>query len=188
MQALLRYLSDKIFLSEALRQRIELDFEFVTADKGEVLLQEDARANYLYFIQRGLLSNYYYLDSGKKVNSWFYLENDFVTAWSSFLQQTPSFEAIEVLEDAELYRISYAKYQRLITDFPAFSNFARLLAEDMLCFIDRFTKGWSFLSAKEKYELVTSHFPDIELRVKLGLLSSFLGITQETLSRLRAAK
>ena len=100
----------------------------------------------------------------------------------------PSFEEIECLEDCILYQISYNNYQRLIADFPAFGNFARLLAEEMLAFLDEFSKGWSFLTAKEKYKLLLSYLPDIELRVKLGHIASFLGITQETLSRLRAQK
>jgi hypothetical protein len=56
----------------------------------------------------------------------------------------------------------------------------------MLIFLDEFNKGWSFLSAKEKYQTLLFYFPDIELRVKLGYIASFLGISQETLSRLRA--
>jgi len=55
----------------------------------------------------------------------------------------------------------------------------------MLIFLDEFSKGWSFLSAKEKYQSLLSYFPDIELRVKLSYIASFLGISQETLSRLR---
>lgn len=188
MQALLRYISERAFLSQELRNCIENDFEWIAVKKGEIILQENTRANYLYFIKKGLLSNYYYLDNGRKINSWFYSEHHFVTAWSSFYQQKPSFEIIKAMEDCELYRLSYSNFQKLIADFPAFGNFARLLAEEMLSFIDEFSMGWSFLSAKEKYQRVLTYFPNIELRIKLGLLSSFLGISQETLSRIRAGK
>ncbi|MEM6770877.1 MAG: Crp/Fnr family transcriptional regulator [Bacteroidota bacterium] len=188
MQHLVRYVSERAFVSHELKTRIERDFELVNVPKGHVLLAEGRRADYLYFIEDGLLTNYYFLANGKQVNSWFYAEHQFVTAWSSFFQQKASFEAIEALEDSRIYRISYAKYQKMIADFPAFGNFSRLLAEEMLSFLDEYSKGWSFLSAREKYQRVTTYFPDIELRVKLGLLSSFLGISQETLSRLRAGK
>ena len=188
MTALLQYISERTFLSQALRKSLEQNFERILVKKGEIILREDTRANYLYFIQKGLLSNYYFLADGKKVNSWFYNEHQFITAWSSFYQQKPSFEVIEAMEDCELYRLSYTNFQKLIADFPAFNNFARLLAEEMLTFIDEFSRGWAFLSAKEKYQRVRTYFPDIELRIKLGLLSSFLGISQETLSRIRAVR
>ena len=188
MTALLQYISKRAFLSPELHERLKSDFEKIVVKKGEILLKENATAKYLYFIQKGVLSNYYFLDDGRKVNSWFYNEHYFVTSWSSFYQQKSSFEIIEAIEDCELYRLSYSDFQKLIADFPAFNNFARLLAEEMLSFIDEFSRGWSFLTAKEKYHRVLAYFPDIELRVKLGLISSFLGISQETLSRVRAGK
>lgn len=84
-----------------------------------------------------------------------------------------------------MYAITYDKYQKLIADFPAFGNFARLLAEEALAFLDYFSKSWSFLSASEKYALLQQYFPNIEQRVKLGQIATFLGISQETLSRIR---
>jgi hypothetical protein len=51
-----------------------------------------------------------------------------------------------------------------------------------------YSKGYMFLSAKDKYQLLNEYFPNIELRVKLGQIASFLGISQETLSRIRAGK
>lgn len=187
MQKLLQHISNRCFLSSDLLQRIQTDFELIEVAKGNVVLTQGQKANYLYFIEKGILHNYYYHD-GKKVSSWFYKEEQFITSWHSFYAQKVSFEEIECLEDCVLYRISYANYQKLIADFPAFGNFARLLAEEMLIFLDEFSKGWAFLSAKEKYDTLRSYFPAIELRVKLGFIASFLGISQETLSRLRTQK
>lgn len=184
MQNLLQYISTRAYLSPELKERIISNFEIIETKKGDIILSDNQRARYLYFIEKGILHNYYYHD-GRQISSWFYAEHFFVTAWQSFYTQKPSYEEIECLEDCVLYRISYANYQTLIADFPAFGNFARLLAEEMLAFIDEFSKAWSFLSAKEKYELLQKYFPDIELRVKLGLIASFLGISQETLSRIR---
>ncbi|OHX64795.1 hypothetical protein NH26_22680 [Flammeovirga pacifica] len=144
-------------------------------------------AKYLYYIEKGALHNYYYHE-GKQVSSWFYLEDQLITSWYSFYSQEPSFENIECLEDCTLYRISYSDYQLLIDEFPAFGNFARLLSEEMTAVLDYFSKSWSFLSAKEKYIMLDEYFPKIELRVKLGYIASFLGISQETLSRIRAGK
>ncbi|WP_298758277.1 Crp/Fnr family transcriptional regulator [uncultured Psychroserpens sp.] len=184
MQSLLQEISHKCFLSPELQQRITSDFEVKNVKKGEKILVQGNKANYLYFVNKGVLHNYYYYN-GKQISSWFYNENLFITSWHSFYAQKPSFEEIECLEDCTLFQISYNDYQKLIADFPAFGNFARLLAEEMLTFIDEFSKGWSFLSAKDKYKLLLTYFPNIELRVKLGHIASFLGISQETFSRIR---
>ena len=187
MQHLLQTISLGCFITPDLRQELINSFILKKIEKGTKILNEGEKANKLYFIESGTLHTYYHHE-GKQISSWFYIEGQFVTSWFSFFGQKKSFEVIECLDDCTLYEVSYANYQKLIADSPAFGNFARLLAEDMLTFIDEFGKGWSFLSAKEKYDTLLSFIPDIELRVKLGYIASFLGISQETLSRLRAKK
>jgi CRP-like cAMP-binding protein len=187
MQRLLQYISTRGFIDTSLRERIHQDFKQIELQKGDKLLEQDQQCRNLYFIDQGVIHNYYYQD-GRKVTSWFYTEDQFVTAWYSFYSQQTSFEEIECLEDCTLFAISFGKYQKLIADSPAFGNFARLLAEEGLSFLDYFSKGWSFLSAKEKYNILKTHFPKIEQRVKLGQIASFLGISQETLSRIRGKK
>ncbi|WP_422104946.1 Crp/Fnr family transcriptional regulator [Winogradskyella sp.] len=187
MQDLLHYISQHAYITPELKKAILNAFQRIETKKGDSILQEGQRAKDLYFVEKGMLHNYY-LHDGRQVSSWFYAEGQFITAWSSFYLQKPSFETIECLEDSILYRISFTDFQKLIADFPAFGNFARLMAEDILAVLDEFTKSWSFLSAKEKYELLLRKFPQIELRVKLGYIASFLGISQETLSRIRAQR
>ena len=187
MQNLLQYISTRCFVDNNLKSRIENDFEYVECQQGKLLLELEQRAQRLYFIDKGIVHNYYY-QNGRKVTSWFYSENQFVTAWYSFYGQNTSFEEMQCLENCALYSISFDKYQKLIADSPAFGNFARLLAEESLAFLDYFSKGWSFLSAIEKYTLLLEYFPDIEQRVNLGHIASFLGISQETLSRIRGKR
>ncbi len=187
MQNLLQYISIRCFVDISLRERIQKDFEQIDMPKGSKLLEQNQLSRKLYFIKQGVIHNFYF-HNGKQVSSWFYAENQFVTAWYSFYSQKEGFEEIECIEDCILYAISYEKYQKLIADSPPFGNFARLLAEESLSFLDYFSKGWSFLSALEKYNMLQNYFPNIEQRVKLGLIASFLGISQETLSRIRGKK
>lgn len=185
MDSLLEYISQKVQIGQELHQQILQYFEEVEAKKGDVLLQEGKTAHYLYFIEKGFLHTCYNND-GKKVTSWFYEEYQCITSWASFYAQKASFESIECLEDGILYRISYQNFQKLISTFPEFNDFARKLTEEILIVIDEFSKSWSFLSAEQKYKVLLEYSPKIELRVKLGFIASFLGISQETLSRLRA--
>ena len=112
----------------------------------------------------------------------------FLTSWYSFYSQVQSFEYIETLEDSVVYAIDYTQYQKLLEQFPSMERFGRLLAEEQMAFLDNFSKGYMFLTAKEKYQLLLSIYPNVELHVKLGHIASFLGISQETLSRIRARK
>lgn len=187
MDKLLHFIGSSISMEAALIEELQGAFSRKEVQKGDILLKEGGSARYLYFVESGILHNFYYHD-GRKVTSWFYSENHFITAWTSFLRNKPSYEYIECLENCILYQISYENYQKLIAEFPSFNNFARILTEDMLLFIDQLLKSWSFLTAKEKYDLIKVHFPDIEQRVQLGLVASFLGISQETLSRIRSSQ
>ncbi|MCG8583034.1 MAG: Crp/Fnr family transcriptional regulator [Bacteroidales bacterium] len=184
MQNLLQYISTRCFVDAQLKARIETDFEYIELTQGAHILKQDQHCRKLYFIDKGVIHNYYY-HNDRMITSWFYAEKQFVTAWYSFYAQKGSFEEMQCLEDCTVYAISFDKYQKLIADSPAFGNFARLLAEEALAFLDYFSKGWSFLSAKEQYNQLQQYFPGIEQRVKLGHIASFLGITQETLSRIR---
>ena len=187
MQNLLQIISSKVRISEKLESAIVGTFRKETISKNEFLLKEFQYCRRLYFLDKGTVRTFYY-HKEKDITSWFYREGHFLTSWYSFYTQKASFEYIETLEECTIYSISYTKYQKLILEFPQFERFARLLAEEQTAFVDNFSKGYMFMSAKEKYDLLLSIFPDITLRVNLGHIASFIGVSQETLSRIRRRK
>ena len=184
MESLLLQIKNYTPISAELVSAIHTLFKEEKFTQNEFLLREHQQVRKLYFVNKGILRTYYHHD-GKDVTSWFYPENQFVTYWYGFYKQAHSHEYIEALDDSLVFGIDYVEYQKLIENHPQFERFARLLAEEQLAFLDAFYKGYMFMSAKDKYELLLSMFPDIELRVKLGHIASFLGISQETLSRIR---
>ena len=156
-------------------------------NKKSILLREGQYCKKLYFVDKGLVRTLFY-HKEKDISTFFYPENLFFTSTYSFYSQQPSFEYIEALEDSTVYAIGYDAYQKLLNDFPAFGHFGRIHAERQLAYIDYYQKGYIFLTAQEKYDLLLEMFPTIELRVKLGHIASFLGVSQETLSRIRSRK
>ncbi len=160
-------------------------FKYVEIEKNHQLLREDQFANKLYFLASGTIRTYYY-HNDKEVTSWFYRENQFLSSWHSFINSEKSFEYIETLEKCTIYFITKQDYKKLLKADSIFEKFGRLLMEEQLAFIDYYFKGVLFMTAKEKYDLLLSYFPDITQKVNLGHIASFLGITQETLSRLRS--
>lgn len=184
MEILLQNIRSKIQLNKALEDAIVERFQRQVFPKNELLLREHSYCRRLYFLEQGTVRTFY-TEKGKEISSWFYKEGLFFTSWYSFYRQQPSFEYIETLEESIICSIDYFNYQQLLERFPAFERFGRLLAEEQTSFIDYFSKGYNFMSAREKYDLLLSMFPDVTMRVNLGQIASFLGISQETLSRIR---
>ena len=184
MNKLIQYIQAKVHLDDALKNLLEEFFHYQEIEKNTLLLEENKYARRLYFIEEGLVRTFYY-EKGKDISSWFYQEGQFITSWYSFYNQKVSFEYIETLENCKMYVIDYFSYQKLLKEHPKFDRFGRLLAEEQLSFLEYYSKGYMFMSAKEKYDWLLSFFPDVTQRVNLGHIASLLGISQETLSRIR---
>lgn len=182
--SLVEYINARAILpveaEHALLQKCRVD----ELSKGHLLLEEGQVCHRLYFIEKGSARSFYDHD-GKDVTSWIYREGQLITSWASFYGRTPSHESIELTEDAKVASIPFDDLHELYALHPKIHEFGRLMVEEQLVFIDQFFKGFMFMTAKEKYDLLLSVFPDVTQRVNLGHIASFLGITQETLSRIR---
>jgi signal-transduction protein with cAMP-binding, CBS, and nucleotidyltransferase domain len=152
--------------------------------KGYLIIDEGVTCKRLYFLMKGTVRSYFY-QKGKDVTYWIYPENYLFTSWPSYLMKKTSSEFIETIDACTVLSISYDTWQDLYTKFPELDRFGRLIMEEQIALIHEFYMGYYFLSAKEKYELVVSVFPDITQRANLGHIASMLGISQETLSRIR---
>lgn len=185
--ALLDYINAKVPLNNDLKLEIKTAFQLDKYAEGDLLLKEGLPAHRIFFIASGSARTFYHHD-GKDVTSWIYHEGQLITSWSSFYTQSPSYENIELTEDATTLSISHEHLQQLYQRHPKMQIFGRIIVEEQLVFLDYFYKGFLFMSAKEKYDLLMSTFPDVTQRVNLGHIASFLGISQETLSRIRRQK
>lgn len=187
MTDLIENISSRIQVSDELKTAILGYFKREKVEKNTVLLRENAFCRRIYFLEEGTVRTYYHHDQ-KEISSWFYQEGMFFSSWYSFYQQQPSYEYIETLEDCVIHSIDYLNFQKLLNESHDFERFGRILAEEQTAFVDLYSKGYMFYSAKERYQLLLDYFPNVELKVKLGHIASFLGISQETLSRIRAGK
>lgn len=153
-------------------------------DKGEILLDEGFVCRKMFFLVNGTVRSYFY-QKGKDVTYWIYPENSLFTSWPSFVNQKVSNEFIETIEKSEVLSISYENWNRLTESHPEMDRFGRIWMEEQMAQIHEFYMGYYFMTAKEKYDLVVSVFPSITQRANLGHIASMLGISQETLSRIR---
>jgi len=156
----------------------------MTLAKGEHLVQEGKTCRHLYFLQQGALRGYYSLD-GKEVTHWFAFENDFVTSFHSFITNEPAVEDIQLIEGSILWSISKETSTRLFNQFHEIERTVRIAYEKYYIRLEERFVNSQFRSAGERYEKLIHDSPHILERVPLGQIASYLGISQETLSRIR---
>ncbi|MGA9637619.1 Crp/Fnr family transcriptional regulator [Flavobacterium sp.] len=148
---------------------------------------EGTICNHFFIIHKGLARAYYHKDT-KDITAHFAIEKTSITAIDSFIQRKKSRYNIELLEDSSLSYINYDDWKKLLEDKPHYEKYARIFLENIYIDIAERIEDLLFYSAKERYEKLTHKFPSLQQRVNLGHIASYIGITQETLSRIRAKK
>jgi len=155
------------------------------AGRGEVLLNVDSVCNYVFYIESGLTRTFYYKD-GKDVTDWISTEGTFAVSIVSFITRQPDRRGIEALENCRLYALHYADLEKLYSRHHDIERLGRLLVSMGLIQLQKRFDDLHFATAKERYIQILNETPTLVQRVPLGILASFLGITQETLSRIRS--
>ncbi|KAA3437184.1 Crp/Fnr family transcriptional regulator [Rufibacter hautae] len=141
--------------------------------------------NNLYFLEQGCLRGYYNLD-GKEITYWFGFENNFITSFYSFISRKPGVENIQMLEDSTLWGISFEALNQLFDYHSDLERLVRIINEQYYIRLEERFMGMQFKTARERYEQLLETSPHILQRISLGQIASYLGISQETLSRIRS--
>lgn len=182
------YINKILTLANQTNQAIEDVFIPVHFNKAEHITREGKISKEMFFIEKGLARIYYYNESGKDITYSFFSEGMMLTVAESFFSQLPARYNIETLEDCEMRKITYIDFERLLNSYPETEKIkSQGLLEFLLKATDRIVT-LQFLSAQERYDLLMKNYPSIIQRASLGHIASYLGITQETLSRIRAKK
>ena len=140
---------------------------------------------HLYFLQKGALRGYYNLD-GKEITHWFAFEQDFVTSFHSFITRQPAVENIQLLEGSILWSITKEKLTGLLNEYHEIERLVRIAYEKYYIRLEHRFVNAQFKTAADRYQELLVQTPHIIERVPLGAIASYLGISQETLSRIRA--
>ena len=159
-------------------------FKQIVLAKNDFLVTHGKRCRHLYFLQQGALRGYYTLD-GKEITHWFGFENDFVTSFHSFITGQPAVESIQLLQGSILWSISREDLNVLLDRFSEIERLVRIVYENYYIRLEERFINSQFKSAGERYQNLLEQSPHIIERVPLGYIASYLGISQETLSRIR---
>lgn len=180
-------LSRIIEISPALEVRLSALFRERLVKKNEMLVQAGELCSSICFVEEGALRGFYFKD-GKDISNWFALGGDFATSFYAFFAQGKSYENIQALENARLRCLHYNELQQLYRDFPETERLGRIILEEYYSRLEERLISIQFRSAKERYDHLMLSRPEVFRRIPLGHIASYLGITQETLSRIRAAQ
>lgn len=177
------YISQVVTLDAEMAQAIERCIKREKYPKKTILLTEGEFHKNLYFIEKGILRTYVVKDN-EDITSLFFMENDFLISSFRFVNQ-PSYEYIEVLEDAEVLVLNYDEVLKLYQEYPSINFLGRVLIEiNYYRMYHRLVSMLKF-SARERYEILMKTQPELFRRVSLSHIATYLGIKKESLSRIR---
>lgn len=151
------------------------------------LIKADMFCKSAYFIEKGMTRSFW-LVNGEEITTSFSDEGGIVFSMDELYYNKPSEEFVETLEDVVAYRISLTDLLRLFETNIELANWGRVIHQNEYRRLHRSHKERLTLSAKDRYEEFKQQFPQVCQRAQLGYIASYLGITQSTLSRLRAQK
>src|SRR6188508_253319 len=152
--------------------------------KGKLLLKAGEICEHVYFIKKGAVRGFI-KDGAKDITTWITAENEVVSSISALDIKEPAQENMQAIENCELLALTYTDFQNLYVKFPEFNIVARKILQkyyqdaERRAFIARVTK------AEKKYRLFLTRYGHLANRIPLKYIASFLGITLETLSRVR---
>lgn len=172
-------------LPEALVTHLTQTLKCKTVFKKQYLLKAGHVSRQICFIEKGLLRCFY--EQGEtEVCSWFMKEGDVIVSVESFFKQTASYESIQALEDTVVHYINYDELQFIYKNFPEFNYIGRVLTENYYTLSEQRLYSLRMQRSHERYEHLLQYFPELILRVPAKYLASYLGITEVTLSKIKA--
>lgn len=157
----------------------------ISYPKNFCLMEADKVIPRLYFVKKGIVRAYA-STAENDITFWFGSEGETVISMKSYVEDKPGYENIELLEDCELYQLETKDLKKLFNEDIHITNWGRKFAERELVKTEELIISRQFKTALERYKDLMRDKPDLLKRVQLGHIASYLGITQVSLSRIRA--
>ncbi len=185
---LLYYFNKWVKLTPEEEEIIKSSFESCAIKKKKDLLEAGETCKYVYFITKGCLRSYFVDDKGNEHIYQIRMDNSWISDLQSFFTQKPSHYYIEALENSELLRISFEQLEKLYTRIPKLERYFRILFQKAYINALERLNATMWDSAEDRYQTMLKEQPDMFQRVPLVYIASYLGITPESLSRIRKKK
>jgi len=184
---LIKYCSNFITLSPIDKEAIELNFKHFTIKRNDFLLKEGKVCDFIAFVNSGVI-RHYHLKDGKEITCDITLKNSFITDFKSFTQSTPSNYNFQILKNVELFVIKKKELSELYNNNKNIESLGRIMAEQVALRTIDIAMSLSSDKPQERVEKLIIQRPDLFQEVPQRYLANLLGISPESLSRIRARK
>ncbi|MGL4806306.1 MAG: Crp/Fnr family transcriptional regulator [Bacteroidales bacterium] len=159
--------------------------EYEFRRKGEILIRAERYEHYSYFILEGYARGFFFQDH-KDITFWFAHSGMTLLSMNSYYNRTAGYENIELLIDCCLLKISNSDLLNLYHTNVELANLGRRLSDTFILYLEKSMMERNFMSASERYNALIDRNPEILQVAPLKHIASYLGISQVSLSRIRA--
>ncbi|WP_185211629.1 Crp/Fnr family transcriptional regulator [Sphingobacterium mizutaii] len=172
-------------VNEEIEKELEAKVKRIVRQKGDFLLKKGQRTSGLFVIEKGLVRAYY-TKEGREINSWFGFENIILGSIMPVFYNLPSSESIQCLETSIIHYISMSDLEKLYEKYSLLNTIGRKMAEEYCMILEERINSLQTQTAEQRYKNLLAVHPEAIQRISLGHIASYLGISQETLSRVRS--
>lgn len=172
------------FSMEELR-KIGTFLKRIDLKKRDFVLNEGETVLYTYYVYSGCLRSYCNNQFDKEHTLQFAIKDWWISDYTAFFSGDKALMNIECIQDTTLYRLSRKNMEQLYIEIPKFETFFRKKLEKRVVAFHKRTHDNLALTAKDRYLSFLRTYPRIEQKVKNYHIASYLGITTESLSRIR---
>jgi len=153
--------------------------------KKEHLVSAGETCNEIAFFEKGYFRFYHYSPAGVEITTDFRFAPHFITSYTSLITRKPSQVYVQAMESMVVWIIRYSDLMNLYNNHPRIERFGRIMAEQVAIESEKHLFSLLNFNAEERYNHLLKEYPDYIQNIPLQYLASFLGIKQETLSRVR---
>lgn len=159
--------------------------EMQTIPRKKLLIEHGEVAGKMFFLFEGFTRFFHWKDDGSEITSDFYFAPGFITSFTSFIEQKPSVVNIQGMVKMDVLVLHYDDLQWLYCNFSQIERLGRLLTEQVFITFEKHLLNLLNNSPAERYLWLMNEYPEFIKNIPLQYLASYLGITPESLSRIR---
>ena len=188
MEDLINKIKNTISLSQEAEEYVLSISKQKNISKGEILIREGQHVNTTFFVTKGCLRAYCIDKNGKEHTLQFAVKNWWISDFIAIYNNELATLNVESITDATVIEFNSNKLNEIYTSFPEFELFQRKNLERHVVSLHKRILNQLQLTAPERYDLFIEQYPDIEQHTPNYHIASYLGITQQSLSRIRVEK
>ena len=185
MKELIEYIEKSISLSDEIANDLKAIIFHRNVEKGEIILQENSSRKIQIFVVSGCLRAFYKTENGKDHTLQFATKNWWISDYMTLFNTEKSLLSIESLSHSKIIIIEQSQLEELFSKYPEFGLVNRMNLQNRIAAQQKRIFGLLTLTAKEKYEKFITDYEVFEKVIPNYQIASFLGITPESLSRVR---